>query len=263
MNNRELETYSYGKLIYELIKLGNLHKFEIKLIGHEKFEKINASYPIYRFTVNPNARIKFGIVTGMHGDEIAGPLSMYHLFKNPKKYFHSDICYYIYSTISPTAFDLRRRYDDDNVELNSLSKKTLRNYKYHEIKYFYQDVKNKKFDAFISIHEDVLQKRFYAYVNDENSKIYGEIMKNGEKHFGILPKKDIYGRMSNKEGIIVGGHDQTTEDWIFIHKKPSLCLTTETPGKGELDLRIATNLYNILILNKYILKKVKRKNKTK
>jgi len=254
MNNEKLKTYSYDKLIFELIKLSRLHKFKAKLIGYEKFENIKAVYPLYRFTINPKAKIIFGIVTGIHGDEIAGPLSIYYLFKKQKKYFNKKICYYIYPTISPTAYDLKRRYDDDNVELNTLNKRTLKNYKYHEIKSFYLDVKNKKFDAIISLHEDVKQKKFYAYINQENNEVYKKIINNATKHCGILKKKIIDKRVSNQKGVIIGGHDQTIEDWLFCHKKPKICITTETPGKINLDTRIEINLNNIKLLNNYILK---------
>lgn len=258
MNYDKIENYSYGKLIFELIKLAELHKFEVKLIGQEKFKKINAVYPIYRITINPEAKIKFCIATGMHGDEIAGPLSIYYLLKNPKKYFDPKICYYIYPTISPTAFDLRRRFDDDNKELNTLSKTTLRNRSYHEIKCYFNDFKKLKIDAFLSIHEDVIQKKFYAYVNSNNQEVYKQIMENGKKHFGIIERKNIYGRFSNQNGIVIGSHDRSTENWIFTHKKPFICLTTETPAQNiNLNHRIETNLKNIQILNKYIIKNIK------
>lgn len=258
MNYDKIEHYSYGKLIFELIKLAELHKFEVKLIGQEKFKKINAVYPIYRITINPEAKIKFCIATGMHGDEIAGPLSIYYLLKNPKKYFDPKICYYIYPTISPTAFDLRRRFDDDNKELNSLSQKTLRNRCYHEIKCYFKDFKKLKIDAFLSIHEDVGQEKFYAYINSYDQEIYEQIMKNGKRHFGIMERRKIDGRFSNRKGMIIGGHDRSTEDWIFTHKKPFVCLTTETPAKNkDLKLRIDTDLKNIQILNKYIIKNIK------
>ena len=254
MNKEVLKTYSYSKLLFELINLNHLHNFKTKLIGYEKFEKIKATYPIYRFIINPSAKIKFGIFTGMHGDEIAGPLSILHLLKEPNKYLNKRICYYIYPTISPTAFDLRRRYDDDNVELNTLNKKTLNNYKYRELKYVYQDVKNKKFDAIISLHEDVQQKRFYAYVNNDNNDVYKNIINNAEKYCGILKSKIIDKRLSNQKGFIVSGHDDTIEDSLFIDKKPKICITTETPGKINLDTRIKINLKNIILINNQILK---------
>lgn len=258
MNYKSIENYSYTKLIFELIKAAERHHFDIKLIGKEKFKKINAEYPLYRFTINPKAKIKFGIGTGMHGDEIAGPLAMHFLFQNPQKYFHPDICYYIYPTISPTAFDLRRRYDDDNKELNSLSQKTLRNRAYHEIKCYYHDFRKLKFDAFLSIHEDVEQKKFYAYVNSNNQEVYEKIMANGQKHFGLMPHKKIDGHLTNSHGMITSTHDRSTEDWIYRHKKPLFSIVTETPAKNnDLNARIETDLQNIVIVNKFLAKHFK------
>jgi predicted deacylase len=249
MLNDKLKNYSYAKLIFELIHLCRQHKFEIKLIGNEKFKYINSTYPIYRFTIHPKANIKFGIITGMHGDEIAGPLSIFYLLKNPKKYFNKKICYHIYPVISPTAFDLKRRYDDDNIELNTLNKRTLKNYKYHEIECLYEDLKNKKLNTILSLHEDVDQTNFYMYINRENNQVYKKIISNANKHVNILKKKIIDKRVTNKKGFIIGGYDETVEDWLFLKKKPDLCVTTETPGMVDLNTRIAINLHNIQLLN--------------
>lgn len=254
MKDEQLQNFSYAKLMFELIKFSNLHKFKKKLYGYEKFEKIKTDYPLYKFVVNPESKLIFYILTGMHGDEIAGPLSIYCLLKEPEKYLNQNICYHIYPVVSPTAFDLRRRYDDDNVELNTLNKKTLRNYKYHEIKSFYEDIKNSKPDAFLSLHEDMDQEKFYAYVKRKNiSPVYRAILKSASRHCGVLNKKIIDKQISDHHGLI-DSHDQTTEDWLYAHKHPEIFITTETPGKIDLNTRIMINLENIRLINNYILK---------
>lgn len=253
-----LLNYSYAKLISELIKLGHIHNYSCKLIGEEIFESIGLVYPLYRFTINPSAKVKFCIITGVHGYEMAGPLTMPALFANPKRYLNKKICYYIYPVINPTAFDLRRRLDDDEFDLNTLNKKIFKKGGFNEIQAFYQDVKNKKFEVLISLHEDVDIEEFYAYIFEkQETPVYRKIIQSTEKYADILHKNEICGTASDGKGLIINWHDQSLEDRLYCTEQAKISICTETPGKLDLDTRIAINLNNIKILNIYILKSIK------
>jgi len=257
-NENNLLNYSYAKLISKLIKLGHLHNYSSKLIGEEIFGKTGLIYPLYRFTINPTAKAKFCIIAGVHGYEIAGPLTMPALFANPKKYLNKKICYYVYPVINPTAFDLRRRLDDDGYDLNTLNKKILKNKGFREIQAFYQDIKNKKFEVLISIHEDIDLNKFYAYIFEkEGNSIYRKIINSTRKYAEILNKNRIYGTPSDGKGLIINHHDQSIEDRLYCKKQAKISLCTETPGRLNLSTRISINLNNIQILNTYILKQIK------
>lgn len=250
----EIANYSYAKLLLELIKLSHIHRYESFLIGEEEFEATGMVYPLYRFTVNPTAKLKVCIIAGVHGYEVAGSLSMLSLFDDPKKYFNKNICYHIYPVINPTAFDLRRRLDDDGKDLNNLSKRILKNKDYCEVRAFHSATKNIKFDALISLHEDMDAKKFYAYVFEkEPVSVYRKIIKSSSKYADILRKNEIYGAPSDGEGLIINHHDRSLEDGLYGNGQATVSLCTETPGRLKLETRIAINLDNILVLNKYLL----------
>jgi|GEM_PF-1122786 len=253
--------YSYAKLISELIRLSRLHNYKYKIIGKELFEKTGIVYPLYRFTINPSSRPSFCIIAGVHGYEVAGPLTMPELFANQKKYLDRKICYYIYPVINPTAFDLRKRQDDDGYDLNTLNKNTLKNKGFCEIQSFYKDVKNKKFEVLISLHEDVDLKKFYAYVFEKKKEmIYRKIIKASSKYTDILCQNRIYGSPSDNEGLVINSHDQSLEDRLYREKKAKISLCTETPGKLNLKTRISINLNNIRILNDYTLNMAEKRS---
>src|SRR3989339_1280569 len=146
----ELKNYSSAWLINEMISLCNIHRLRYKVIGYEKFERISEEYPIYKIVVNPKKGVKFCIIAGVHGSEIAGPFAILEMLKNPKKYFNAKIRYDIFPLLNPSGFDLGQRYDDDHRDPNCLNKKTLKSKNYHEIQAFNNQTKNKNFDALIS-----------------------------------------------------------------------------------------------------------------
>ncbi|MFH0892248.1 MAG: succinylglutamate desuccinylase/aspartoacylase family protein [Candidatus Falkowbacteria bacterium] len=254
MFEKKHHNYSYALVISELIKLAHRHNFSIKKIGEEKFEHIGMTYPLYRFTVNPRAPKKFCIIAGVHGYEIAGPLTIPHLFEFPKKYFKKEIAYYIYPILNPTSFDLDRRMDDDNRDLNCLNRRTLKSRNYREIQAFYNDIKKLRFDALISMHEDLDETNFYAYVFEkEKNPVYRQIVRSASRFTGVETKKMIYQSPSDGHGLVINVHDQAIEDRFFCMKQAKTSLTSETPGKLDISLRIKINSENIKIINRSIL----------
>jgi len=253
INYKEVENYSYAKYIYELEKLCHLHKIKIDVIGYENFEKIDQKYPLYRITVNPEAPQKMCIVAGVQAYEIAGPLSMLEIFSNPHDLFNSKVSYRIYPCINPTSFDLRQRKDDDGVDLNELTSQSIRGRKYHEVKVFYDDIKNWPMDVFISLHEDVDLKSFYAYVfEDKPEPIYRKIIDRWKDDFGgIVTDKEIYGDKVDN-GLIINSHDNSFEDYLFTNKLAKISMCTETPGLLPLESRIKMDIDNIRILSDYL-----------
>lgn len=249
------EHYSYAKYIKELLTLCNKHKIKFKIIGYEKYEKIDMSYPIYHIIINPNAKIDFCICAGVQAYEIAGPLTILHLLQTPQKYFNRKIRYHIFPLINPTSFDLRQRFDDDNRDLNTITKQTLKSKNYREVQAFIRDIGKKYSDAFLSLHEDNDERRFYAYVFEKAIEpVYRKIINQIGKHNKILDQKLIYGDKSQAEGLIINEHDRSFEDYLFTHKQAGISICTETPGKLALNKRISMNTQVIMLLTKFLLK---------
>lgn len=252
INYKEIENYSYAKYIFELKKLCHIHKFKVDIIGYEDFEKIRQKYPLYKIVINPKADKRMCIVGGVQAYEIAGPLSFLKLFSSHHDVINSKVSYWIYPCINPTSFDLRQRMDDDGVDLNKLTRGSLRSGKYREIKAFYDDIKNWKMDVFLTMHEDVDLREFYAYVFEEKPEpIYRKIVDRWRNDFGGVLKDDkIYGD-DVKDGLIINRYDQSIEDYLFSNKMTQLAICTETPGLLSLENRIRMNIDNIRILSDY------------
>lgn len=246
--------YSYAKYASELVKICHIHKFHLSTIGHENFERIKVDYPIYRIILNSKGKINFAIVAGLHGDEIASSLSILELLKKHGQYLYPQIKYIIYPLLGPTAFDLRTRDDDDEVELNILNKKTLRSKNYREVQIFFKDIANKKFHTFLDLHEDIDEHRFYAYAFEKKpEEVYRKIIKNAALHCQILRAKKIYGDLADGNGLIINNHDQSLEDRMYSLEKAKISVCTETPGKLDIKIRIKINLDTIKTLSKNII----------
>ena len=252
INYQEVEHYSYAKYVFELKKLCHIHKIDIDIIGYEDFEKIGQKYPLYRITVNPTIGKRMCIVAGVQAYEIAGPLSMLEIFSNPQEIFNKHVSYRIYPCINPTSFDLRQRMDDDGVDLNELTKQSLRSKKYREVKAFHDDIKEWNMDIFLSLHEDVDLKEFYAYVFESKDKpepVYEKIVNRWKDDFGgVLKDKKIYGD-KDQDGLVINVHDNSFEDYLFTNNMAKLALCTETPGLLPLENRIRMDVDNIRILS--------------
>ena len=241
--NNESKNFSSAKLINDIITLCNIHRIKYKIIGLEVFEKINQTYPIYQIVINPKAKYKFCIIAGVHGSEIAGPFTILEALKKPEKFFESKIRYDIFPLINPTGFDLGRRYDDDNRDLNCLNKKTLKSKNYREIQAFNEATKKQRFDALISLHEDLPQTKFYAYIFEKGKNpLYRKIISSTEKKIDIWKTKNIYENFSDKKGLVINAHNQAIEDRLYCQGRAKISLTTETPGKIPLKERVKINL---------------------
>ena len=255
--NNETKNFSSAKLIYDIITLCNIHRLKYKIIGNESFEKINQTYPIYKIIINPKIKIKFCIIAGVHGNEIAGPFTILEALNNPQKIFDSRIRYDIFPLLNPTGFDLKQRYDDDNRDLNCLNKKTLKSRNYREIQAFNESTKNQRFDALISLHEDLSQTKFYAYIFEKDKNpLYRKIISSTEKKINIWKTKNIYENFSDKKGLVINAHDRAIEDRLYCQGRAKISLTTETPGKLTLKKRIKINLDNIKTINKYLINNI-------
>lgn len=243
---------SYTGYTSRLIKICRKQKISYKVIGSEKFEKLNLKYPLYRVDINPKGKKKFIVIAGTHGDEIAGPLSLLFLLQESKKYLNQDYHYLIYPVINPTGFDFRTRKDDDNRDLNNMSASALKSKNYREVKVLYKDMEKVESEVFIALHEDLDEDRFYAYVFEKGQElIYREMIKRISRSCKIWKSKRIYENKSDGQGLVINAHDQSIEDRVFCLGKARLSLCTETPGKLPLKKRIEMNLKNIKFLSDF------------
>lgn len=244
-----MERESYSDFRKKILNLSRVHKYCLQIIGDKKSKKLNENFPIYKIKINKKAKTKFCIVAGVHGDEIAGPLSIIELLKKPN-FFKKEICYQIFPMMNPTGFELKRRFNDQERDLNCLNKKTLKSKNYKEIQFFYKDIKNENFEVFLSMHEDLDVDKAYQYVYENDfEEVYRKLFRSKRR----WKTGKIYGDKSDGNGLVKNVHDHSLEDRLFSMGKAKIALATETPGELNLEKRISMNLDNIKVINDYLL----------
>ncbi len=236
-----IQDISYERYIWELLERINRRRLRCEIIGYESSERTGIQYPIYRFNVNEGARGRICIISGVHGNEIAGPLSLLSLFDNPR--FHelaeSFHCV-VYPLANPTGFDLRQRFDDDGRDLNAVFKTTLQSENYEENQAIIADAANYlPFDAVITLHEDSDAEHFYMYgLGRHNVPFYHEICRHANKSCPAWSNADIYGCQSDDLGLILSSaRDYAFDGYFYAKGYTPIACTIETPGKREIDFR--------------------------
>jgi hypothetical protein len=149
------EYFSYEKYLWTLMDETHRRKLPMEIIGYETSKRTGINYPLYRLVIHPHLQETVCVVAGLHGNEIAGPLSIPHIMTDILHELPEQYRYVIYPMINPSGFDLRQRFDGDYRDLNAVYKTTLQSSNYLEVQDFYQDaLKFAPFEAVITLHED-------------------------------------------------------------------------------------------------------------
>jgi predicted deacylase len=235
------EYISYERFLCTLLSEAHQHDLPVEVIGYETCERTGIRYPLYRLVIHPDAPLSVCVVAGIHGNEIAGPLSVLRLISAILYEFPEQYRYVIYPMINPSGFDLRERFDEDGRDLNAIYHVTLHSDNYDEVQAFYQDVlKFTPFEAVIALHEDSDLERFYMYgLGKENLDFYHAICKFASTLIPAWTDADIYGSRSDEHGLVL----TTARDHAFdgaLYKKglTKVAFTLETPGKLDIHFRV-------------------------
>jgi predicted deacylase len=149
------EYFSYEKFLWTLLSEAHHHKLQMDVIGYEMSKRTKINYPLYRLVIHPEGQQTVCLIAGVHGNEIAGPLSTLHLIKDILHELPENYRFVIYPVINPSGFDLRQRFDADGRDLNAIYSVVLKSQNYCEVQEFYEDVlKFAPFEAVITLHED-------------------------------------------------------------------------------------------------------------
>lgn len=243
MNERmeiPIQDISYEKYLWSLITEINHNQIIKEIIGNERSERTGMVYPIYRLVINPQASKRICIISGVHGNEIAGPLSLLNLLKQAHRYLPPIFQYVIYPVLNPTGFDLRQRFDDDYRDLNAVYKTTLESKNYREVQTIYADLeKYQPFDAVITLHEDLDVEQFYMYgLGEQNVPFYHGICDFAHHYCDPWKNADIYGCESDDMGLILASAmDHAFDGYLFSKGLTPIACTIETPGKLDISFR--------------------------
>jgi hypothetical protein len=235
------EYFSYEKFIWALLNEAQHHKLSMEVIGFEESKRTRINYPLYRLVIHPKVPDTICIVSGIHGNEIAGPLSILKIIDVIIRDLPEEFRYVVYPMVNPSGFDLRQRFDADRRDLNAIYKKTLGSKNYQEVLTFYQDaVKYAPFEAVITLHEDSDKEKFYMYgLGKENLDFYHAIC--GFAKTCIMPwmNGEIEGCITDEHGFILStANDHAFDARLYADGLAKKAFTFETPGKLPCDFRV-------------------------
>ena len=232
---------SCEKFLWELLNEVNCRQIHHEIIGEDHCERTGIHYPLIRLNVNPKCERRVCIISGIHGNEIAGPLYLLHLFSKDffcklPRIFH----YVIYPLVNPTGFDLRQRYDDDYRDLNAVYKTTMTSKNYTENQVIMSDViQYLPFEAVITLHEDSDTEQFYMYgLGAHNIPFYHEICQAGRGFCEPWCNANIYGLHSDEHGFVLSTtRDHAFDGYFYAKGYAPVACTFETPGKLDITFR--------------------------
>lgn len=235
------QNFTYEKFVWTLLNLARKRKLLLQEIGQDKSHRTGIVYPIFRLVIHPKAQTTACIVAGVHGNEIAGPLSILHLVTELLHDLPENYRLIIYPVINPSGFDLRQRFNADRRDLNAIYNTTMNSKRYQEVQIFFEDaLQFVPFQAVMTLHEDSDLDKFYMYgLGKENIDFYHAIC--GFAKTWILPwsNADVYGYQSDEYGLILAkAHDHAFDAALHSQGHAKIAFTLETPGKLDVKFRI-------------------------
>jgi hypothetical protein len=235
------EFFSYEKFLWTLLSEAHHHKVSMQIIGSEISRRTGINYPLYRLVIHPEVIETICIVSGIHGNEIAGPLSILKIVDSIIHDLPKNFRFVVYPMINPSGFDLRQRFDSDQRDLNAIYGATLRSRNYFEVQVFYQDaLQFAPFEAVITLHEDSDRDKFYMYgLGEENMDFYHAICGFAKTCIPPWINGDIEGCTTDEHGFILStARDHAFDGALYRQGLTKLAYTFETPGKLDCHFRV-------------------------
>ena len=245
----DAENFSYEKFLWTLLNETRLHKLPMEIIGSEISRRTGINYPLYRLIIHPKVDPTICIISGIHGNEIAGPLSILKIVDAIINDLPAQFRFVVYPMINPSGFDLRQRFDADHRDLNAIYGATLRSKNYFEVQTFYQDsLKFAPFEAVITLHEDSDREKFYMYgLGKENLDFYHAVCSFAKTCIPPWMNGEIEGCITDDHGLILSNaRDHAFDGALYNKGMTKLAYTFETPGK--LDVQFRVNMMVQLVL---------------
>jgi len=203
--------------------------------------------------------------SGIHGDEISGPLALLEMLRQPDFFAAFDAT--IFPMLNPDGLAKNVRENADGIDLN----RDYRNSKSAEILGHIEALQTlDRFDASMMLHEDFEGIGAYLFeLNDELSPTLGkEIIAAMGRHVPIdtRPEIDTFpahdGVLSRKDIVALRGPIEERPDWpeaIYLSlRHTKVAYTTETPKPFPLAQRVAAQIAAVRTLMGALQIKVRR-----
>ena len=205
--------------------------------------------PWLKLDASDSAAPRLYLSSGIHGDEISGPLALLEMLRQPD--FFQDIHVTIFPILNPNGLAHGHRENLDRVDLN----RDYRNTKSHEIISHLEVLKTLgRFDAAMFLHEDFEDDGAYLYeLNDSLPPDLGaRIIAAMGRHVPIDLRSEIE-EVSATKGVLLRrdiiakmGPLEKREEWpeaIYLSlNHTDVSFTTETPMLQPVENRIAAQI---------------------
>lgn len=274
-----LKSTTFIQLHDGLVEKAKAQGVEVHTIGRVTYDEV--AYPLLKLVLGPESARILLIDASIHGEEIAGPLSLLEHFDEIVTYAkEKNVGLIIYPCVNPSAFDAKNRY---NKKGEMVENDFLRYVKEHaiigdlrkgtahdtwvwssdpmlniqlseEMKLFHQEFKklpHKSILGIVDLHQDYYREDvasyFYVYGTGEE---YVPLTKESEKIVPLLTKTAInsgYKKCPPEEMPmsdqhgLVRRHDGSIAD-LFYRLGVPYAITVETTGKTEFEVAMRVNV---------------------
>jgi len=204
---------------------------------------------LQRIALGGRGAPKVYLSSGIHGDEISGPLALLEMLRRPD--FFSKFEATIFPMLNPDGLARGARGNADGIDLN----RDYRETKSAEIASHIEALKTLgRFEAALMMHEDFEGVGAYLYeLNDELSPtLGGEIIAAMGRHVPIDLRPEIEevpargGVLSRRDLVAKHGRIEDRPDWpeaIYLSVNHTrVAYTSETPKPFPLEQRVAAQI---------------------
>jgi hypothetical protein len=223
-------------------------------------------YPIWMIRTRINRSHndpKLLVVSGFHGEEVAGPFAVLQWLQTCSLKMLKDYDITFIPLVNPGAFATGKRK-------NSLGQVPNTGFCHHETEGNVRSVEGQVLadnidlikpmakDGYLSLHEDVDETKFYLYSfgeDPEPNKLALEIKDTLGKHFKACVDGDEvevdserHKKILVEKGMVYNFCDGSFDDWMF-HLGVPYVIVSETPGKAALARRINAG---VAVIDKFI-----------
>lgn len=179
-----------------------------------------------------------GILSGLHGNEPAGPEAMFDFFLKHLSTANNDVNLFLMPLLNPHGFNRFIRKDANNTDMNRQWDKTSRKL----IKNLKKLFLDQNFDLVISLHEDPNVDGFYVYggryIKGEKLEAIASIL---EKFMKPIKDGEIYGDPVFKGMVEDGNEDKPKHKKsleFFFDKNSVPNVTVEISAKDKIESRV-------------------------
>lgn len=201
------------------------------------------AYYWLEFSAGKQASHSVAVTAGIHGDEPAGVEAVVRFLEKPTPGWAKGIRFVIFPCMNPFGYEHNRRTNYAGLDVN----RQYRDSALPEVRAQKRVMRGRRFDLHITLHEDVDARGFYIYeLTRTPRQIALQIVQNVMPIIPFDPRLRIEGRRARngliRRNVRPGRRKHWPEAFYMFFHHADHTLTTETPGKMEMEKRVKAQL---------------------